>query len=197
MTIDQIRTALAAHDRKMMSTTDFPGFRHAAVLLLLFPDTNNGLSILLTVRTDSVETHKGQISCPGGMSDQDDIDSIDTALRETEEELAIARNNIEIVGQIDDTVSPAGFIITPVIGYAKNQPAWEANPAEVKEVITVPLPLFEDRKTARKEYRSIGSISGNVWFFSHSEHTIWGATAGIIVNLIETVEKHFNQQNPA
>lgn len=191
MTLTEIKAALPLHKRKILTTADFPGFRHAAVLILLFPK-DEGLSVLLTVRTDSVETHKGQISCPGGMTDPGDADAIDTALRETEEELGIPRASIEILGQVDDAFTPAGFIITPVVGYANELPKWTASAAEVKEVIDAPLSLFVNRATARREFRSVGSISGYIWFFNHGEHLIWGATAGMIVNLVETVERHQN-----
>src|SRR4051812_7505159 len=106
MTKDQIRRAIDAHERRVLTVEQFPGFRNAAVLMLLFPEANE-LSILLTVRTDNVETHKGQVSCPGGMTDPEDTDAIATALRVTEEEVGIPRSQIEVLGMIDDHVTPS------------------------------------------------------------------------------------------
>lgn len=188
MTLDAIRTALAAHARRVVTTSDFPGFRRAAVLLLLFPK-DGALSILLTVRTDTVETHKGQISAPGGMCDETDVSFADTALRETEEEMGIPRTEIQILGMIDDIATPSKFIITPVVGYADPLPLWKANPGEVAAVLDVPLTIFGDRENIRREERTFAGVSGIVWYFPFQEHIVWGATASMIVNLVDIVSR--------
>lgn len=187
MTKETIHSALTAHRRQTYSVDHYPDFKSAAVLLLLFPK-DHILSILLTIRTHLVETHKGQISCPGGMTDACDDDAIDTALRETEEELSIPRTEIAILGLLDDHITPTGFIITPVVGYMDHPPACKPNDDEVASVIEAPIALFRDREAVRREERIIlGSLPKTVWYFPYGEHTIWGATASMIVNLLDIV----------
>src|ERR1043166_761974 len=129
-TIEQILSALALHKRRQYAENEFPGFAKAAVLIPIFP-TAEGLSVLFTVRTNEVETHKGQISFPGGMNDPSDADAVQTALRETEEEIGIMKNEVQVIGTLDDHPVPSRFIITPVVGFLKKRPHYTPNPKEV------------------------------------------------------------------
>src|SRR5512138_2183679 len=94
----EIRERLAAGER---TTQDVPGFRRAAVLLTLCPEAA-GPIVLLTRRTDEVETHKGQISLPGGMVDAGDRDAVHTAVREAEEEIGLVGKELIVAGMLDD-----------------------------------------------------------------------------------------------
>jgi 8-oxo-dGTP pyrophosphatase MutT (NUDIX family) len=182
---------LSKYERKIHSLEEYPGFARAGVLILLFPK-NDGLRVILTVRTNSVETHKGQISLPGGMADPQDEDIVSTALRETEEELGISRNAVEILGLIDDRQTPSKFIVTPVVGYANAMPEIKPNSSEVAQVFDAPLSLFADLAHARSEERTINfadgkTWTGKIWYFDYEGRTIWGATAFILMNLVEIV----------
>lgn len=163
---------------------EFAAYRRAAVLIPLFPE-NGELSILLTVRTHTVETHKGQIAFPGGACDPLDRDEIHTALRETKEEIGLSVNEIEVLGILDDVPVPSGFLITPVVGYLKERPVCVLNPDEVAQVFTVPLSLFADERNAKKESRDVGGRAVTIWHFQYGEFRIWGATAAIIRRLAE------------
>jgi 8-oxo-dGTP pyrophosphatase MutT (NUDIX family) len=181
---DQILKSIARHKRRVISSEEFPNFARAAVLVPLFP-SNNELSVLLTVRTNDVETHKGQISFPGGTEDKRDGNAIQTALREAEEELGLVKEDVEILGILDDYPVPTRFIITPVIGYVPHQPKITINPVEVSETFEVPLAFFADRKNGRTEQREIRGMNLTVWYFQYGKHTIWGATAAILMNFID------------
>ena len=185
---EHISKALAQCQRKEHSPDEFPGFARAAVLIPLFP-TKEELSILLTVRTDEVETHKGQISFPGGVQDTSDTDAIQTALREADEELGITRSDIEVLGLLDDMPLPSKFIITPVVGYLKDRPVCSPNLTEVAEVFDVPLAFFADEKNGRTEERELQGRKFAIWHFQYGKHIIWGATAGMIRNLIEVARR--------
>lgn len=155
------------------------GLRPAAVLVPVIP-RDRGFEFLLTKRTEDVETHKGQISFPGGMADEGDRSPAATALRETEEELGIPPSLIEVIGVLDDLPTPTGFVITPVVGLLKTLPPLAPNPAEVAEAFTVPWEVFLDPANARMEIREFRGGRREIWFYDTGGHVVWGATAMII-----------------
>jgi 8-oxo-dGTP pyrophosphatase MutT (NUDIX family) len=159
------------------------GFRRAGVLVPLILGSG-GADLLFTKRTDHVETHKGQISFPGGMVEEGDADIVHTALREAEEELGIGAKHIEIKGILDDLAVPSGFIITPVVGILDALPLLTPNPLEVAEAFTVPFAFFCNPANGRSELREYRGGRREVWFYEHGEHTIWGATAMIVRSLL-------------
>ena len=171
---------------------EYHAFRRAAILIPLVPK-NGELHILLTVRTDEVETHKGQVSCLGGMMDKTDTDLTQTALRETEEELGISREHFEILGISDDQATPTKFIITPVVGYLRDYPKMHINRNEVADVFDVPLSVFLEKKHGSTQKHEFQGKQYDVWYFQHGKHLIWGATAMILVNFAEIVAR--TQQN--
>ena len=103
---------------------------HAAVLipLLLNPD---GLSVLLTRRTEHLRDHGGQISFPGGRMDPGDADSYDTALRESEEEIGLSRDQVEIIGRLPEYLTISGYSVTPIVGLVKPQAEYALDHFEV------------------------------------------------------------------
>ena len=181
--IEYIRKALARYERRAITKTA-PEITHASVLFPLLP-MNGELHVLLTVRTNDVETHKGQISFPGGASDSGDTDSVATALREAEEEIDLHRNALEILGALDDLQTPTQFLITPVVGYIANVPKFTPNKAEVAEILIVPLSFFADVKNGWTEERTRNGKTFQVWFFKYGKHLIWRATAAIIKRFLE------------
>jgi len=201
ITRSRIAAAFLHYRRVEVAGDEYPEFTRAAVLVPLL-ERNDGISVLLTLRTKEVETHKGQISLPGGVRDISDVDAIHTALRETEEELGIGRTNVEILGLLDDLATPTRFVITPVVGYLMKEPHIVPSETEVAEVIEVPLSFFADEKNGRWEMMERDRVttrrrpdtnrdSGEqvkVWFFQRGEYLIWGATAMMLRNLIEILD---------
>jgi 8-oxo-dGTP pyrophosphatase MutT (NUDIX family) len=159
------------------------GFHRAGVLVPLILGVD-GADLLFTRRTDHVETHKGQISFPGGMVDEGDADIVQTALREAEEELGIRSKLIDIKGILDDLAVPSGFIITPVVGILNALPLLTPNAQEVAEAFTVPLAFFCNPANGRSELHDYRGGRREVWFYDHGEHIIWGATAMIVRSLL-------------
>ncbi len=159
------------------------GFRRAGVLVPLILRGGEA-DLLFTRRTEHVETHKGQISFPGGMADEGDADIVHTALREAEEELGIGASLVDIKGILDDLAVPSGFIITPVVGILSELPTLAPNPAEVAEAFTVPFAFFCSPANGRSELRDYRGEKREVWFYEHGEHAIWGATAMIVRSLV-------------
>ncbi|TAK62028.1 MAG: CoA pyrophosphatase, partial [Bacteroidetes bacterium] len=185
--IEHIRNVLSEYNRKTFDGVKPPDVHEASVLVPLL--NNNGeIHVLLTARTHDVETHKGQISFPGGMNDPEDANATATALRETEEEIGLPRASVEIIGAIDDFMTPSNFLITPIVGYISNLPPLDINKAEVAETLLVPLSFFADTGNGRTEQRLLYDKTVTVWFFEHQGHLIWGATAAMIKRLIEIID---------
>jgi 8-oxo-dGTP pyrophosphatase MutT (NUDIX family) len=184
LTIDSIKNFLSRYrPRKIEPDSLVP----SAVLLVLV-STASGPSFLLTKRTESVEHHKGQISFPGGAKDSRDINLLETALRETEEEIGLHRSAIEILGEIDELQVPSGFLITPFVGHVHHLPRLFPNHHEVAEVLLLPIDEFRDRSRRRSEVREIGGLQREVYFYDIGKEPVWGATAWMIARFLELVE---------
>ncbi len=186
--IDHIRSVLSRYTRGSVSPEKYPAMSLASVLILLV-ELNGELHLVLTERSNDVETHKGQISFPGGACSAGDTDAIATALRESNEEIGLPYGTIDILGIIDDFVTPTQFIITPVVGYAPSLPGLIPNATEVAEIFFVPLSFFADEKNGYTELRSINGKEYTVWFFPFGKHLIWGATAAMIRRFLEIISK--------
>ena len=141
-------------------------------------------SILLTKRSENMPTHAGQISFPGGRVHPGDGSLIETALRELHEETGIAREFVDVAGFLDpyETVN-SGFMILPVVGFVRADFALAANPREVAEVFEVPLNYLCDPSKRRRMSVERHGVMREFHTIPFGEHTIWGATADIIVNL--------------
>ena len=162
------------------------GFQRAAVLVPI-EFRSAGPELLFTRRTETVETHKGQVSFPGGAVDKEDAGPVQTALREMEEEVGIDAQWVDVLGLLDDMETPTGFVITPVVGELRSGASILPNASEVAEVFRVPLGFFDDPRNGRKEFRMVRGIAREVWHYEAGAHTIWGATAAIVRSLIITV----------
>ena len=165
-----------AAEREAAATTP------AAVLVPIIAH-REGLTVLFTRRTVHLKAHSGQISFPGGRAEPGDPTPEDTALREAEEEIGIARSRVEVIGRLPDYLTRTGFRVTPVIGLI--QPPLEVLPdaREVDEVFEVPLAFLLDAANHRRESREIGGRMASYFVIEHEERIIWGATAGMLVNL--------------
>ena len=140
-------------------------------------------TVLLTRRTDHLHHHPGQISFPGGRVEEADTSPIDTALRETEEEIGLDRRHIELIGTLPDYLTGTGFRVTPVVGLVTPPFELTLDAFEVAEAFEVPLSHFLD--PANHEQHSIVH-EGRVRQFHampYQGYFIWGATAGIIMSL--------------
>jgi 8-oxo-dGTP pyrophosphatase MutT (NUDIX family) len=182
--IEALKKILPARNRTTVSIEEFT---RAAVLVPLIRSADR-TDVLLTLRTHDVETHKGQVSFPGGVEDETDASIVATALRETQEELGINPDQVEVLGILDDLATPTGFVITPVVGALTRMPSIVSNPSEVAETFTVPLDFFRDASKGRSELREFRGAKREIWFYEMEGRTIWGATAMIMRSLIELLE---------
>lgn len=165
----------------------------AAVLIPLV--MRDELMLLLTQRTDNLSTHSGQIALPGGRTDDTDVDAVDTALREAEEEIALPRSHVEVLGNLPTYVTGTAFVITPVVALVRPGFTLRPNPGEVAEVFEVPLqylmnPAHHRRHAVEfdgvlRQWLSMPYLPGAKEGLNAGaqERFIWGATAGMLRNL--------------
>ncbi|WP_068545112.1 CoA pyrophosphatase [Thalassotalea crassostreae] len=158
--------------------------KHASVLIPIV-DHGNELSIVLTKRASHLKHHAGQISFPGGKVEKQDIHLIDTALRETEEEIGVNRDEIKIVGQLKPYHTITGFHITPIIGFIPDNYNFVIDQNEVAEVFYVPFSHFFDEDNHLKVEFSRQGNKHKVYFMPYLNYNIWGATAAILKDLVQ------------
>ena len=186
--IDQLRNTLSSRQRRVI---EHPPFSHAAVLVPLFKK-GGGCHLLFTKRSDQVKYHKGEISFPGGVVDEEDLELISTALREAHEEIGLRESDIQIVGVLDDIVTITEFIVTPIIGLFPYPYPFKVSEMEISELIEVPLSslLDEDCFSEREIFR--GGQKEIVYAYQYGKHTIWGATARILKQFLDLITSSEN-----
>ncbi|MGB8182420.1 MAG: CoA pyrophosphatase [Stellaceae bacterium] len=163
-----------------------PGLRPAAVLVPIV-DQPAGLSLLLTQRHENLSAHAGQVSLPGGRIEPTDADAVAAALRETREEIGLPADRIEVIGRLDTYITGTGFEIVPIVALLAPPLPLAPDPREVTEVFEVPLSLIADRANYRQETRELKNGMRTYFVLAHASRYIWGATAGILVNLAEVL----------
>jgi 8-oxo-dGTP pyrophosphatase MutT (NUDIX family) len=143
---------------------------------------------LLTLRTHTVETHKGQISFPGGIMEPGDESLIDTALRETREEIGLATDKVQLLGRFDEYLSITGLIVTPFVGWIEPPFDLNPNPNEVEEILYVPFELFRDRALLRVEMSKRFDQDYPIYYYNFQGRDVWGLTARIIRDFLILID---------
>lgn len=182
--LNKIRKILSSRKKRAMSSD---GMTKAAVLLPILL-TRGTPHVLFTKRTDKVAHHKGEISFPGGMQDKEDRDLLDTALRECHEEIGILPDSVEILGELDDTVTVASnFHLTAFVGALRAPFAYKTNPMEIERIIEVPLSHLQNPSHVKMEYWGEGDQRHPVYFYTYGDDIIWGATARILKHFLDVI----------
>jgi 8-oxo-dGTP pyrophosphatase MutT (NUDIX family) len=187
--VARLRLPPPAHDPRDLHMADMPDgttdalgtpVRDAAVLVPLVL-RDGGVNLLLTQRTEHLAAHPGQISFPGGRVERADRDREETALRETEEEIGLAREQVRVLGRLPEYYLPSGFRITPVVGWIEAPFDTRADPYEVAEIFEVPLTHFlEPERFSRHEYH-FNDRHRHYVAIPYDGRYIWGATAGMLL----------------
>ena len=142
-------------------------------------------TVLLTLRTDTLPTHAGQISFPGGKLDATDPDPLATALREAQEEIGLEPGFVDPLGYLEPYLSGTGFRIVPVVALVSPAFDLKLNPAEVAETFEVPLEFLMQPQNHLRDSREWRGRQRSFYAITHGERYIWGITAGILRNLYE------------
>jgi 8-oxo-dGTP pyrophosphatase MutT (NUDIX family) len=177
-----IAKILAARPFKTITRDNFVP---SAVLLLLL-ESSGKECILFTKRSDTVDCHQGEISFPGGKVEACDVSLLQAALREAEEEIGLCRQNVAILGRLDDVVTTTtGFVVTSYVGRIPYPYAFRINQDEIAELVVVPL----ERLAAGCVPHTSGAVADQAGisgpFFRYKGHIIWGATARIVKQFLD------------
>ncbi len=163
-------------------------FARAAVLVPLI-ERPQGIVVLFTQRTAHLHAHAGQISFPGGRVDSRDADAIAAALRESEEEVGIPRDRVAVIGRLDTYWTRTGFEITPVVGFVDPAVELRPDPFEVEEIFEAPLDFLADEANHQRHSREFQGKLRYFYAMPWERRVIWGATAGMLVNLAELLRE--------
>ena len=176
-----VRTRLEGGLDPRPSPTAGPGTRLAAVLLPLVDDDR----LVLTRRTEHLSRHPGEISFPGGLAHEEDADLAATALRETQEELGLPPEDVEVLGALVPVHTfVSAILIVPFVGVVLGAPAFAPNEAEIAQVLTYPLDELTAAETT-VEWPRDGHVYRGFAYPMRDGNTVWGATAAILHQLIE------------
>ncbi len=160
-----------------------------AVLVPLIA-AGDGFSVLYTLRSEGLPSHKGQVAFPGGKRADADSSLAETALREAEEEVGIKPADVEIIGSLDEVYTlSAKFHVTPYVGIMPAGRRLRANPAEVSDIFSVTVEDLLDSSRHRTGKRSWGGNDYEVPMIRAGRHEIWGVTHSITMNFIECLRE--------
>jgi 8-oxo-dGTP pyrophosphatase MutT (NUDIX family) len=169
-------------------------FTSSAVLFTIIPYDDKPYDLVIIHRTNRGSRHRGEMSFPGGKFEPLNDKSLqDTALREAQEEIGVLRENIRIIGCLDDFPTMTKYIITPFIGIIKKEQKLIKQETEVQRILKIPITFFTNRRKFREQAIDIDGNKFPVFYFNYEDknnkkrYTVWGATAYMIVNFIEKV----------
>jgi 8-oxo-dGTP pyrophosphatase MutT (NUDIX family) len=164
-----------------------PGPLTPAAVLVPLVDRAEGMTVLLTQRAAHLNDHAGQISFPGGRMEAQDLNPQHAALREALEEVGLPPEHVTPVARLDDYETRTGFLIYPIVGIVQPPFPVKTDPFEVADVFEVPLSFILDRRNHRIESRFFKGYQRQFYVLPYEQRYIWGATAGMLVNLCDVL----------
>lgn len=178
------RGFLAAPDMVSVREDYVPsGELKPAAVLVPVVSRPDSLSVLLTKRTDHLHHHPGQISFPGGRVEASDVSPAMTALRETEEEIGLDPDRVELLGELPEYLTGTGFRVTPVVGLVHPPFELKLDAFEVAEAFEVPLAHFLDPANHQRHQMEYQGRLREYHAMPYGDYFVWGATAGILLSL--------------
>ena len=178
--VEKIRQSLAYHDPLKNSRVH----KRASVLIPLL-ESEGEIYVMLTRRSSEMRSHPGHVTFPGGKQDSNDEDSLQTALRETNEEIGLLGEKVDVIGTLDQILSLHYYLVTPYVGLIPSDFVPVPNTDEIESVFKVPLAFFMKSENHRSEEKKIFTSPVLVHHFEYQEYDIWGLTAKLIFRLLE------------
>ena len=160
----------------------------AAAVLVPIVAHAAGLTVVFTQRTTHLKSHSGQVSFPGGRAEPGDASAEFTALREAAEEIGLPEDRVEILARLPDYHTRTGYRVTPVVGLLTPPLELAPDPREVAEVFEVPLAFLLEPQNRQRHTREFQGQTVGYYVFEYQGRVIWGATAGMLVNLYRMLE---------
>ncbi|MCH8799920.1 MAG: CoA pyrophosphatase [Chloroflexi bacterium] len=185
-----LKRALA---NRVVERVDGAGLTPSAVMVLFYPKDGE-YCILLNKRSEQVEHHKGEISFPGGARDPEDRDALETALRETEEEMGIKREDITVIGEMDEVATRSNFRVQVFAGTIEYPYTFNPSAIEIAEVLEFPVPALIDPANRRVETRWENGQPVTSYSYVHGEHVVFGATARILQSCIDILDDRLESE---
>ena len=179
----RVRKTLPIEDGRLSMTAEEIAATTPAAVLVPLVNRPEGLTVLLTRRTDHLNDHAGQISFPGGKVDAVDASAEDTALRETEEEIGLHRRCVQLLGRLPDYFIPTGFRVTPIVGWVEPPFELVLDSFEVAAAFEVPLSHVIDPAHRQMQSAMRAGRLRHFYAMPYDGYNIWGATAGMLVVL--------------
>jgi len=171
----QIEKILRHHKKKEITGENL---KASAVLIPLFYNQGQ-YHVLFTERSEEVDFHKGQVCFPGGTREPSDSSLLQTALRETEEEISLKAKDIEILGEFDDRVTlTSNYVISPFVALIPHPYPFKADAREIREIFSVPLSFLMDEANFKQDS----------YAYEYEGHIIWGATARILKQFMDLLK---------
>lgn len=180
--MDEVRERIEARERPAPEPVE--GARRAGVLAPLFVK-DGALWVLLTRRTESLEHHRGQIAFPGGALEEGDPSLLHAALRETQEEIGVAPQDVRTFGALSPLTTVTNYFVQPFVGAIPYPYAFRIAEGEVAELVEAPVAALMD--PGALETRRLPDREGPVLFFHYGRHVIWGATARMLKELLDAL----------
>jgi len=179
---EKLRQVLTSRHKIGLSSIELT---EAAVLIPIFCKDGE-YHILFTQRSDRVPHHKGQISFPGGARSKNDATLLDTALRESREEIGLKAKDVEIVGELDDTpTTTSSFNISPFVGFIPYPYKFILSPYEINEIFSVPISALLHKASRKEERYTFGNQTFIGYSYEYEGRVIWGATAHIVQQFLQ------------
>ena len=180
--LEELRAALAVRTERAAPSGSFVP---SAVLVLVYPSGDDH-SVLLHKRSQRVVHHKGDIAFPGGVQEEGES-LLDTALRETHEEIGVDPADVEVLGRLDDTPTTANYLISPYVGTILSPYEFRPNGDEVEALLEAPVSGLLNPENRRDDVRLVDGELKRIPCFAHDGHLIVGATAMILGALVELI----------
>lgn len=182
--LDEMALALQQRTKGLIADWEL---KPAAVLVPIF-FKDGDYHLLFTKRTEHLRQHAGQISFPGGRRDPQDQDLLETALRESEEEIGLARSDVQVLGELDDMMTVTQYRITPYVGVIPYPYQYRVNADEIDRLLEIPLSKLSDPTILQIQYREFFRDKIPVYYYHVGADSIWGATARIVKNFLEVIK---------
>ncbi len=178
----QLKQALSRRQKRRITNAS----RVSAAVLLPIYYKQGQYYILFTKRTEKVKEHKSQISFPGGAYQEGDSTLVNTSLRECAEEIGLMADDVEVLGELDDTLTEtSSYIISPFVALIPWPYQFKVDGEETEEIIEAPIPALLDKNCRRQETKIIGGEAVTSYFYHYQGRVIWGATARILNQFLD------------
>jgi len=176
-------------DFSMQPGTEAPPVSELTPAAVLVPlvQRETEITVLLTLRTPHLQAHGGQVAFPGGRIEASDRDPVHAALREAEEEVGLPGDHVSVIGRLDTYITGTGYEITPVVGLVRAPYPARPDPHEVADIFEVPLAFVLDARNHERHSREFKGRIRSFFVLPYPGRYIWGATAGMLVNLAEVL----------